>query len=152
MGQSTQTIRIENYNCNAVALGPINQSHLTCSPKVLATVVCALRRIVRICTTNNSSHHSLNANSWPPSCSPWWRLEDTIILISSSSVYSKRFLVLSILGNFETRKTWWENRNEIHLEPRLEESENERKDNEVSLIDQTFWQSTKYGIKLPVWM
>jgi hypothetical protein len=38
----------------------INQSHLKCSPKKLATVVCALRTIVTTCTKNNHCHHSQN--------------------------------------------------------------------------------------------
>ena len=76
-GQSTQVIWIENYNCNAVVMGPINQTHLKCSPKELATVVCALRTIVTTCTKNNHCHHSshktepiflYDENSRPPSC------------------------------------------------------------------------------------
>ena len=46
----------------------MNQSHLKCSPKAVATVVCALRTIVTICTKNSNCHHSVVADSWPPSC------------------------------------------------------------------------------------
>ena len=58
-------------------MGPKNQTHLKCSPKELATVVCALRTIVTTCTKNNHCHHSSHKtepiflyddNSWPPSC------------------------------------------------------------------------------------
>ena len=58
-------------------MGPINQTHLKCSPKELGTVVCALRTIVTTCTKNNHCHHSshktepiflYDENSRPPSC------------------------------------------------------------------------------------
>ena len=70
--------------------GSNHQSHLKCSPKELATVVCALRTIVTTCTKNNHCHHSrLLAKVL------WWKtaglraasvmkLEATIILMTSS--------------------------------------------------------------------
>ena len=65
----------------------INQSHLKCSSKVLATVVCALRTIVTMCTKKrqlSSQTYREQLVSEPPL---WWRLEATIILKTSSVYY-----------------------------------------------------------------
>ena len=119
-GQSTQVIWIENYNCIAVAMGPKNQTHLKCSPKELATVVCALRTIVTTCTKNDHCHHSIIADSWPPSCP-----RDVIgshnnldVFVSVFEGYSFSWVFLK-LRNMATTEVHIG----IHLELRLEETE-----------------------------
>ena len=99
----------------------INQSHLKCSPKVLATVVCALRTIVTICTKNDNCHHRHLWEQLASELSWWWRLEATIILMTWSlfeeGSLSWVFLKLQNRGWFQNILIG------IHLELRLKESE-----------------------------
>ena len=67
----------------------INQSHLKCSSKLLATVVCALRTIVTTCRKNNHRHHRHLWEQLASKLSWWWNFEATIILMTSS-VYLKK--------------------------------------------------------------
>ena len=95
-GQSTQVIWIENYNCIAVAMGPKNQTHLKCSPKELATVVCALRTIVTTCTKNDYCHHSQNMRTAGLRAILVMKIGSHNNLDDFVSIW-RRFIVLSIL-------------------------------------------------------